>query len=537
MRRLAATLLALAALIGTPSASARTIVGTPGADRLSGTIGMDAIHGRGGNDVLEGHAGRDALFAGAGNDVVSAAFDAARDAVSCGAGRDVVNAELADAVAADCEVVVRQLSRDPYQTPDGEHATQVEPDSFSYGRTIVTTFQSGRFPTGGAANVGWATSRDAGRTWRSGFLPSLTLWSVPPGVLDIASDPVVAYDAVHRTWLIATLGRTTEAYEINVSRSPDGIRWSAPVTVVRDFEAGIDKEWITCDSWRTSRFRGRCYVSYLDSTTHRIVTSTSLDGGLTWRRPTASQTAAPDAAVNGAQTVVRPDGTLVVAYAVFGGPQLLDDQMAAVRSTDGGATFGAPIRISSLLYDEPTGIRAPPLPSADVDGGGRLYLTWYDCRFHDDCVPNDVVVSTSADGTRWSEPRPVPTQDPAREIDHFVPAIGIDPTTSRRRARVAVLYHTVPQSCSYAFPACSGGIDVALICSRDGGATWGKPQRLNAVSMVPPWLAATTLGRMLGDYVSVSWAAGRAIPVFSLAVAPAPGGALRQAIFAASVTG
>ncbi len=35
-----------------------------------------------------------------------------------------------------------------------------------------------------------------------------------------------------------------------------------------------------------------------------------------------------------------------------------------------------------------------------------------------------------------------------------------------------------------------------------GGATWGKPQRLDSRPMKPSWLARTTLGLMLGDYIS-----------------------------------
>ena len=62
----------------------------------------------------------------------------------CGAGTDVVNADLIDAVARDCELVGRRLSRDPYTSDDAQHETEVEPDSFTFGRTTVATFQVGR---------------------------------------------------------------------------------------------------------------------------------------------------------------------------------------------------------------------------------------------------------------------------------------------------------------------------------------------------------------------------------------------------------
>ena len=74
-----------------------------------------------------------------------------------------------------------QLSSDPYHNPDGQHRTQVEPDTFAFGNTIVAAFQSGRFFDGGASNIGFATSTDGGQTWTHGFLPGTTIFATPPG--------------------------------------------------------------------------------------------------------------------------------------------------------------------------------------------------------------------------------------------------------------------------------------------------------------------------------------------------------------------
>src|SRR5579884_628763 len=58
-----------------------------------------------------------------------------------------------------------QLSSDPYTGGVGQHQTEVEPDSYSYGSTIVAAFQVGRFSDGGSVNIGWA-SREAEITLR-----------------------------------------------------------------------------------------------------------------------------------------------------------------------------------------------------------------------------------------------------------------------------------------------------------------------------------------------------------------------------------
>src|SRR5438105_256840 len=67
-----------------------------------------------------------------------------------------------------------QLSSDPFTNLTSQHATEVEPGSFSFGSTIITSFQVGRISGGGAADIGFAISTDAGTTWQSGLLPGLT---------------------------------------------------------------------------------------------------------------------------------------------------------------------------------------------------------------------------------------------------------------------------------------------------------------------------------------------------------------------------
>jgi len=94
---------------------------------------------------------------------------------------------------------------------------------------VVATFQVGRYKTGGAVNIGWATSVDAGVTWQHGFLAGITV--AGGGPYERASDPVVAFDARRGTWLINTLDLGA-LNDLSVSRSPDGLTWSLPVPVV-----------------------------------------------------------------------------------------------------------------------------------------------------------------------------------------------------------------------------------------------------------------------------------------------------------------
>jgi hypothetical protein len=52
----------------------------------------------------------------------------------------------------------QQISVDPLTDTLGQHETAVEPDSFSFGNTVVAAYQIGRTRTAGASAIGWATS-------------------------------------------------------------------------------------------------------------------------------------------------------------------------------------------------------------------------------------------------------------------------------------------------------------------------------------------------------------------------------------------
>ena len=362
-----------------------------------------------------------------------------------------------------------------------QHETQVEPDSFSFGSTIVTVFQSGRHLDGGAERNGFSTSKNGGRTWRAGLLPT--------GSFERVSDPVIAYDAEHKWWLAASLGTNFSTNGIVISRSRDGLSWRAPVDAARSSVEDYDKEWIACDNWRTSRFRGRCYVSYMNFRRAAIETRRSTDGGRTWSAPVAIVVQRPPAQPNGIQIVTRPNGNVLLLLTIFGAPT--GNEIAQLRSTDGGVSFSQPTAVAPLGDTDVSWLRAPPFVSADVDADGTVYVAWRDCERSVECSA-DIVLATSRDGVRWNEPTRIPTGP--FEGFYFLPALAVDPATSGAKARLALLYHSMSPSHICDPTAGCLGIDVRMVTSTNGGRSWTAPRRLNAFSMPPFWMADTSLG-------------------------------------------
>ncbi len=421
---------------------------------------------------------------------------------------------LATALTATANVALTTISTDPYKVSGSQHATEVEPDSFSFGSTIVAVTQVGRNYNGGSSNIGWGRSSNGGTTWTHGFLPGLTVNSTPPGPYTRASDPSVAYDAKHGVWLINSLGLTggnnVAGAAAVVNRSTDGgSTWGNAVTVhAATGGEDLDKNWIVCDDTAASPFYGNCYVEFDNAGGgNRLEMFSSTDGGLTW---TAS--AVPSASVIGGQPLVQPNGHVVMP---------IDDgnegSVESFVSVDGGVTYTGPYAVATIAsHGEAGGLRSGPLPSAEIDGSGKVYVVWQDCRFRTNCAANDIVMSTSTDGIAWSTVVRIPIGLTTDGHDNFLPGIGVDKSTSGATARVAITYYFYPQTnCT----RISCQLDVGLVASQSGGVSWGAPTQLTG-PMSLTWLPNTNQGRMVGDYMSTSYANGLAHGLFQVATLP-----------------
>jgi BNR repeat-like domain len=348
----------------------------------------------------------------------------------------------------------------------------------------------------------------------------------PNSPYERVSDPSVAYDAKHNTWMISSipiLPGNLVVPTIFVSRSTDGgASFGNPVQIPPPAKkVNLDKNWTVCDNHPASAFYGHCYTEFDNFGEGDLeYMSTSSDGGATWSTPVSP---AGNAKGLGGQPVVQPNGTVIVPF------ESLRGTIAAFRSTDGGATWSREVSISRISFHPNSGgLRTSPLPTAEIDAAGNVYVAWEDCRFEPKCTANDIVFSSSTDGVNWSAVSRIPIDPVASGVDHFIPGLGVDPATSGAGAHLALTYYFYPNA---ACTATTCQLAVGFVSSPTGGATWSAPTPL-AGPMALADIAATSQGTMVGDYISTSFnSAGAAATVFAIGN-PHTGGVFDEGMWA-----
>jgi hypothetical protein len=133
----------------------------------------------------------------------------------------------------------------------------------------------------------------------------------------------------------------------------------------------------------------------------------------------------------------QPSGTVVVPYSANG------TSIRSFTSANGGSTWSATSLVANVSSHAVAGdLRdGEGLPSAEIDASGKVYVAWQDCRFRTGCSGNDIIYSTSTNGTTWSAVTRIPIDATTSGADRFIPGIGIDPTTSGSTTEIGLYYY------------------------------------------------------------------------------------------------
>ena len=242
-------------------------------------------------------------------------------------------------------------------------------------------------------------SNNGGTTWCCNSSDPTHLGTLIPGVThltggpyDAGGDPALAFDsrgAVYYAGLGFNRASAPNTVTVNKGTFASGgdLSWSAPTFINATKSPAVfnDKEWIAADANVGSAFRDRVYVSwtrfifnpkngaYVQSP---IFFASSSNGGRSFTAPKSiSGNVLYD---QGSRPVVGPDGSL---YVFFTGAtrSAAGDSTYVVKSTDGGASWGKPLAISTLVDSavlRDTAFRDNSFPAAAAAPNGDLYATW-----------------------------------------------------------------------------------------------------------------------------------------------------------------
>jgi len=418
------------------------------------------------------------------------------------------------------------VNQDAAAAPQNETAIAVDPNNPSrvvaaandyVARTWACDINGTPCSALGDAYSGTYFSNDGGQTWAGVSSDPDHLGTLIPGVTrltggqyDAGGDPALAFDSQGNVYY-AGLGfnRTSPPNTVAVNKgtfdSGGQLTWSQPTFINQTTAPSTlnDKEWIAADWHASSPYRDRVYVSwtrflfnpvqgfYVQSP---IFFAYSTDGGQTFSEPTnISGNVLYD---QGSRPIVGYDGTV---YVIFEGATRLStlDSTYIVKSTDGGATFGKPVKIADVQDVVPlanTAFRVNSFPAGAAAPNGDLYVAWSTLqndadgnlcanRTNDGCHSVTVYIMSSNGGANWSDPTPIfpvldasnqtadgyPVSQPdgsgtldapdARRVDTIWPAVAVSPSGVVYMSAYAADTISPWQTCSDAPPPPEGRIN------------------------------------------------------------------------------
>lgn len=392
----------------------------------------------------------------------------------------------------------------------------------------------------GPGYTGFYSTSDGGRTWYDGVLPLPSLTSTGE-IPDGAGDPIFVFGA-DGTVYGAGLGfnRDNSRSGIFVSRSTNkGKTWSRPVANIFSTTDGCvqfwssstpgylhDKEDMIVDNNPSSPFYGRVYVtwtkftytsggSYVESP---IFVSWSDTQGKYWSAGTRISTTSSVCdggtcyANQGSSVVVGPDGTVYVICENYNTPSI--NQILVQKSTDGGATWSAPVKIDdvydySYLPNNTDGrytlsnanFRINCFPQAAVDQSGKVYCVWADNRNGSSGATNmDVFMRTSSDGAAsWSGLMRINNDSTA--TDQWWPAIA--PATG---GKVGIMFYDRRDTANTDF-------NVYMAISKNGVTNWRQKKITNVAS--DAYAVFGTTNSFIGDYNGIAYGGGKFWPFWT----------------------
>ena len=371
---------------------------------------------------------------------------------------------------------------------------------------LLALWQQDRWSNGSARGLVSAVSFNGGASWARRAMPFSQCGGGTTGNggnFTRATDPWVSIGPDGTAWAMS-LSTAGDVNAMLVSRSKDGGQtWGAAVPLITDTTPYFnDKNAFTADP-HDPRFAYAVWDRLADSGGGPAMFARTLDGGDTWEPArvifdpgTASQTI-------GNLVVVPAAGTLVnVALRIDAQPgNTRSASVIAMRSTDRGQTWSAPVRVAQHLG---VGARDPETSAAIRDGvvipaaaagpGALLHVVWQDSRFSGGARDGIAYARSGDGGSTWSAPVRV-NPDPA--VAAFTPNIHV-----LEDGTLGVTYFDLRDNTPEPSTLLAGYF---LARSSDGGVTWTETRLAGPFDLSS---APNANGLFLGDYMGLAGGGG-----------------------------
>jgi len=383
---------------------------------------------------------------------------------------------------------------------------------------LIGVWQQDRWSNGSARGLVGAASFDGGATWTLQGLPFSRCGGGNPangGDFERATDPWVTF-AADGTAYFMSLSTSGGAFQVGsanamlVSHSSDGGRsWSQPQPLIRDTAPYFnDKNTITADPL-SARHAYAVWDRLAESGGGPVYFARTTDGGTTWEPARPIHDPGPTAQTIGSLIVGLPSGVLVNIFTLVeeGPNQTLSASLAALRSTDQGATWSVPLHIADLLA---VGASDPDTGAAIRDGSitaqaaagpdGSLVVVWQDGRFSGGARDAIAFTRSTDGGVTWSTPLRV---NPSAQFTAFTPSVHI-----RADGTLGITYYDLRDNTSSPTTLPTG----YFLATSTNGLDWSETRISESFDLA---LAPNAGGLFLGDYQGLKSIGTSFLPFFA----------------------